>query len=277
MAGLDPSALKRERKAAGLTQKALAKSSGVAYSTLTKLEQGIIPAPSVNAISSLAEAIGCMVNDLLSSEPLKISLNKDIKFVYFDIGGVLIHWLPSVHAYAERIDRPYNQVLSLFYENDKAIAKGMMSPDEFKLLVALRLNLDMKGKGREEALKSWVIDMRPIIPAHDFLRSLGKHYPIGLLSNIAKGYFEDYVQLELVPKAKYKTIIKSCDIGHMKPEHEMFEVATQAARVKPEEVLFIDDSRVNVKAAKQFGWQAEWFDEYNPQKSIKHIIEKHFS
>ncbi|MEX0919728.1 MAG: HAD-IA family hydrolase [Candidatus Saccharimonadales bacterium] len=277
MAGLDPAALKRERQSANLTQKELAKRSGVAYSTLTKLEQGIIPSPSVGATQSLADAIGCMLSDLLSAAPINIKKNSDIKFIYFDIGGVLIHWLPSVHAYAERIDRPYNQVLKLFYENEQALAKGNMTDEDFKLLVALKLKLNMKGKAGEEAMKSWLADMRPILPAHNFLKELTNHYPVGLISNIAKGYFENFVQLELVPKAKYKTIIKSCDIGHMKPEHEMFEIATQAARVEPTAILFIDDSKVNVRAAERFGWQAEWFDEYDPQKSIKQLIAKYFS
>lgn len=277
MLKLDGASLQKERKSAGMTQAELAKRSGVAYSTLTKLEQGQIPSPSVSAVHQLADALGCTVSDLLTVPPVKIKQNEAIRFVYFDVGGVLVHWLPSVHAYAERINRPYDQVLKLFYQYLGQTNRGTMDFEDFLLLCALKLKVDVKDGGQAAALQSWIDDMRPILPAHNLIDGISKRYPTGLLTNIGRGAYQQFIERRLVPNLKYKTVVKSCDLGVMKPEPEMFDIATQAARVEPSQILFIDDSKVNVKAAQKFGWQTEWFDEYRPQASIKQIINRHFT
>ncbi|MEX0749031.1 MAG: HAD-IA family hydrolase [Candidatus Saccharimonadales bacterium] len=277
MSQLDPKALKKERKSAGFTQTELARRSGVAYSTLTKLEQGQIPSPSVTAVHNLADALHCTAADLLTLPKLKIALSDSIKFVYFDVGGVLVHWLPSVQAYAERINRPYDQVLKLFYEYLGPTCRGEMDFEEFQLLCMLKLKLDPSGAGREAALQSWVDDMRPILPTHTFIAAMSRSYPIGLLTNIGKGAYSEYIERKLVPSLKYKAVVQSCDLGVTKPDSAIYDIATQAARAQPGDILFIDDSKVNVAAAQSFGWQAEWFDEYDPQASIKRIVARHFT
>lgn len=277
MASLNPDSLKRERKSAGLTQKELAKKSGVAYSTLTKLEQGKIPSPSVTAIHDLARALNCTVPDLIGEEKIAIKHNEKIKFIYFDIGGVLVHWLPSVHGFAERINKPYDAVMKLFHEYNGAMCRGNMSIEDFKVLCLLKLNVDIGDSRDADAMGSWIEDMRPILPTHQFLSSLSDEYTVGLLTNIGKGYFEEFIARKLVPNLKYKTVVKSCDLGIVKPESEMYSVATKASGVSPSEILFIDDSRVNVAAAKKFGWQAVWFDEYHPHQSIARIKDTYFS
>ena len=277
MASLNPEALKRERKTAGLTQKELAKESGVAYSTLTKLEQGKIPSPSVTAIHNIAGALGCTVADLIDGQKLQVSGSDKVKFVYFDIGGVLVHWLPSLHTFAERIHRPYDAVLKLFHEYNGAVCRGNMTAEEFKLLCLLKLGVDVKDGGHDRAMQSWITDMRPVLPTHELIKEVSNHHQVGLLTNLGKGYFEEFIDRELVPEIKYKTVVKSCDLGLVKPEHEMYAVATEAAGVDPGEILFVDDSKVNVKAATDFGWHAEWFDEYDPHESISRIVKRHFS
>lgn len=277
MSRIDPTALKRLRKASGLTQKELAERSKVPYSTLTKLEQGKIPHPSVASINDLAGALSCMVPDLLEAGDISIGQNPDIKFVYFDVGGVLVHWKPSLQAYAARINRPLDAVMKLFYEYNPAGSRGNMTLEEFQLLCILKLNLDVKGDGREAAMKSWVEDMRPILSAHKLANDISRRYPVGLLTNITKGYYPEFIARRLVPNLRYKAVVKSCDLGVIKPESEIFDIAAQAARIEPEQILFIDDTQTNVEAAKKLGWQAEWFDEYDPQSSIQRITRKYFS
>ena len=55
--------IKEHRKANKLTQEQLASKSGVPYTTLIKIESGAIKNPSVQAISSIASALGASLDD----------------------------------------------------------------------------------------------------------------------------------------------------------------------------------------------------------------------
>lgn len=274
---LDLQALKRQRQATKLTQKALARESGVPYSTLTKLEQGAIPSPSVDMVAALAEALSCTVSDLLPAKPLKIGENPRVKFVYFDVGGVLVHWLPSVHAFAERIGRSYDDVLQIFYEYNPLGCRGQLSLEELQLLFALKLQVDFKGSRKDGLRQAWIDDMRPIPAGHQLIQAVAKQYPVGLLTNVFNGYYPAFFDHGLVPKLNYQAMVKSCEVGAIKPERQIYKIAGQAAVVAPENILFIDDSRVNVQTARDFGWQAEWFDEFTAPESARNIMAKYFT
>jgi FMN phosphatase YigB (HAD superfamily)/DNA-binding Xre family transcriptional regulator len=279
MPTLDTAALKHKRLEAGLTQKELARRSGVSYSTLTKLEQGTTSSPSVSVIADLATVLGCDSAEVLEVSEYDITPNPDIWFVYFDVGGVLVHWLPSLEAFAERINRPENTVKAVFHQFNDTVCRGNMTMEELQLLILLRLQVPLKGKARDEALQrtTWMEDMRPITPTHNFLRSVMEHYKVGLLTNVFREYYPGFFQQGLVPNLSYQTLIRSYEVGYVKPEQEIYQIAEQAAGTPPERILFIDDSRVNVNAARERGWQAEWFDEYAPRASIQRIIREYFS
>lgn len=274
---LNPNTLKNMRQQAGMTQKDLSSAAGVPYSTLTKLEQGKIPSPSIDIAAKLAGALSCTVDDMLDTKVKKLHKNPDIKFVYFDVGGVLVHWLLSIQAFAERIDRPYDTVLKIFYEYLEAGTRGEITEEDLQMLFLLKLKVKFTPENKESLFKPWIIDMRPILPTHDFIRRLAKVHSVGLLTNVFKGYYPDFFEYGLVPDIKYKALVKSCDLGVIKPEPKIYEIAAQAAGVKPEEILFFDDRKTNVKVARDMGWQAEWFDEYHPQESIDAITKKYFS
>lgn len=59
-------AIKLKREERGLTQKELAKVSGVSYSTLTKLEAGFIKNPSIEIMAKLAKELGISIDRLIS-------------------------------------------------------------------------------------------------------------------------------------------------------------------------------------------------------------------
>jgi len=58
--------IKSLRQKAGLSQDELARKSDVAYTTLTKVETGIIKSPSVFVIAKIAKSLGVSVDELIS-------------------------------------------------------------------------------------------------------------------------------------------------------------------------------------------------------------------
>jgi len=57
--------IKKYRAKLGLTQEDLVKKSGVKYTTLSKIESGVIKMPSVQIAAKIAETLGVSIEDLI--------------------------------------------------------------------------------------------------------------------------------------------------------------------------------------------------------------------
>jgi len=57
--------IKKRRTKSGLSQEDFAQKSGVKYTTLTKIETGVIKTPSVLMVEKIAKALGVSIEDLL--------------------------------------------------------------------------------------------------------------------------------------------------------------------------------------------------------------------
>lgn len=57
--------IKKHRTKLGLSQEEFAQKSGVKYTTLTKIESGVIKTPSVLITAKIAKALGVSIEDLL--------------------------------------------------------------------------------------------------------------------------------------------------------------------------------------------------------------------
>ena len=57
--------IKKHRNKLGLSQEDFAQKSGVKYTTLTKIESGVIKTPSVVMVGKIAKALGVSIEELL--------------------------------------------------------------------------------------------------------------------------------------------------------------------------------------------------------------------
>ncbi len=57
--------IKKRRTKLGLSQEDFSQKSGVKYTTLTKIESGVIKTPSVLMVEKIAKALGVSIEDLL--------------------------------------------------------------------------------------------------------------------------------------------------------------------------------------------------------------------
>lgn len=57
--------VKKRRAKLGLSQEDFAQKSGIKYTTLTKIESGVIKTPSVRMVEKIAKALGVSIEDLL--------------------------------------------------------------------------------------------------------------------------------------------------------------------------------------------------------------------
>jgi len=57
--------IKKLRNKLGLTQDDLARKSGVKYTTLSKIESGVVTKPTVHIIAKIAKALNASIEDLI--------------------------------------------------------------------------------------------------------------------------------------------------------------------------------------------------------------------
>jgi putative hydrolase of the HAD superfamily len=63
----------------------------------------------------------------------------------------------------------------------------------------------------------------------------------------------------------------SCEIGCQKPDTAYYRHIENALKIQPEEILFWDDSKGHVQAARQRGWMAEVYRTYDEFMSLMKV------
>lgn len=98
-----------------------------------------------------------------------------------------------------------------------------------------------------------------------------------LLTNQEK-YRTKYMKKEMGFEEIFDDIFSSAEIGHKKPEKEIFEFALEKLKgnsgIKKEEVLFVDDDLKNIEAARDLGIKSHHYQDFDEfEKEIKSLIE----
>lgn len=91
------------------------------------------------------------------------------------------------------------------------------------------------------------------------IKELKKDYKIGLLSNSNKQSFEKYVKSQGFVDL-FDVVVLSEQTGFAKPEKQIFEILLVRLKLQANQVLFFDDNKINVEAARNLGIQAEIWD-----------------
>lgn len=265
--------LQNARKKAGLTQQELCQKAGLSYSTLAKIERGAIKAPSIFTIQSIAAALHTTLGDLLgeigpkSIEVAKKRSKSGVRFIYFDINGCLVRFFHRAFTQlAQETGAPADIIESTFWHYNDEVCRGEMSVEEFDKIFAQRI-----GASVVDWLHYYLEAIDPIEEMAELLKWASENYYIGLLSNIMPGFIDAMLAREILPSLPYSAIIDSSEVGTIKPEPEIYKIAQERAKVQPNEILLVDDSRANLMAAEKMGWHVLWFDDYRPEESAAHV------
>jgi putative hydrolase of the HAD superfamily len=264
--------LQEARKAAGLTQQELCQKSGLSYSTLAKIERGAIKSPSIFTVQQIANVINVSVDELIGSLAPLVPNNKKVSkrgvsFVYFDINGCLVGFFHRAFTkIAEDLGLPLDVVETTCWHYNDAVCRGDITLEEYN--AALAKDFGVKAFDWSEY---YLNSVDPIKEAHEVLKWAHQNYRVGLLSNIMPGLVDAMRKQDIIPDLPYEVVVESCEVGAIKPEPAIFEHAAAQAKVKPEEILLIDDSRANLLNAERAGWRVCWFDDFRPKESADKV------
>lgn len=189
-----------------------------------------------------------------------------IRAVFFDFGGVIgrtEYQAPRQHL-AERLGMEYEDVVKIVFQSpssDRA-AIGKISAEEHWAEVTKRLKQPVSETEtiRDEFFAGDVID-REIV---EYLRSLRPDYYVGLISN-AWPDLRDYI-IEQKFEDAFDHMVISAEVGVMKPEARIYQIALEQAGVSPNEAVFIDDFYENIEGCQEVGMHGIHFQ--SPQQAM---------
>lgn len=268
--------LQAARQAAGLTQQELCHRANLSFSTLTKIERGAIKSPSIFTIQSIAGALGQGLDELVGSAvgpspalpARRLQKTKSgVSFVYFDVNGCLVHFYQRAFAQlALETGAQSDVVETAFWHYNDDVCRGIISINDFNAKLAERLGVESVNWQ-----KYYLDTVEPILQMQEVLKWASERYKVGLLTNIMPGLLTAMRRDSHLPNLQYDSIVDSSEVAAIKPESKIYEIAQQQADVDPQEILLIDDSRVNLMAAERLGWHVLWFDDSRPEESVERV------
>ncbi len=263
--------LQAARQAAGLTQQQLCHHANLSFSTLTKIERGAIKAPSIFTIQAIADALNVSLDELIGSSVSfsghrKLKKTKSgVSFVYFDVNGCLIYFYQrAFDKLAAATGVSPEVVESAFWRYNDDVCRGVTSLSDFNAQLAKHIGVDSV-----EWQQYYLETVEPIEEMQELLIWASERYRVGLLTNIMPGFLSAMRRSQQLPNVHYASIIDSSEVGAVKPEAKVYEIAQERAGCPADEILLIDDSNANLVAADRQGWHVLWFDDSRPEESVK--------
>jgi epoxide hydrolase-like predicted phosphatase len=188
------------------------------------------------------------------------------KHVVFDFGGVVFQWRPKELLKRTLPHRAVDeaaaqQLVADFFQNYEGdwgrFDRGTIEVPELAPLIAQRLGFEL---GEVQA----VIDAVPgelevQKETVDLLHRLHERgHRLYFLSNMPEPYA---VHLESSHEffSRFTDGVFSSRVKLIKPEPEIFELATKRFGIEPSQTVFIDDVAKNVEIARAHGWHAIQF------------------
>lgn len=198
-----------------------------------------------------------------------------IKAVFFDLGGVILRteFQAPRQRLAERLGMEYEDLVKLVFDSPSSLrsSRGEISDVEHWGEVVKRLKRpagEMQAI-RDEFFAGDVVD-REIV---EYLRSLRPRYFVGLISN-AWPDLRDFIARKKFDDA-FDHMVISGEVGVMKPEARIYQIALEQAGVRPDEAVFVDDFYDNIEGCRAVGMHGLHFrDPQQTMQELQGLLEK---
>jgi len=184
-------------------------------------------------------------------------VNGKLKWIMFDLGNVLVEYKPIAYEiFAKKLDVDVEYMKSLLISDATfdLTGRGLMSREEY----LDKINKTAKNNNSismSELINYYSKEIETLIDGiEDVIKQVKKHYKLSILSNTFFAHWDYFEKTDFI---KYFDLpMASHILGEIKPDKAIYLKALSKMNAKPEEVLFIDDLEVNVKAAQSLGINA---------------------
>ena len=187
--------------------------------------------------------------------------NNTIKIILWDYGGVLTE---SPIKNFQKFENDNNYILNTIvkinsynkYENAWAkLEKDEISIEKFSILFKEEAKqFGITNINTDKLLEC--LNVKLNIKMVELLKNISKFYTCVCLTNNFKNINSS--NFEKI-KHNFRLIIESSKIGLRKPEKQIYTYVLKVLKVSAKEILFIDDLGINLKPAKDLGFQTYKF------------------
>ena len=189
---------------------------------------------------------------------------KPYKNLVFDIGNVIvdIDYDVIVAEFQKISVIDFKEILSYSQQNKifDWMDVGKISAAQFRQELRKVLKPGVTDEEINFAWNSILVDY----PEHKFklLRDLKAHYKTFALSNINELHVTAINEAAMKKFGEkdfgsfFHRAYYSNEIGHRKPDREIYEFIAAKENLSPAETFFVDDKEENIETARSMGWQA---------------------
>ena len=186
-----------------------------------------------------------------------------IKFVYFDVGGVVINDFTGNHGWAQLkaelgvtpdIDEAFMKTWYL-YEHELLVGRDINT-----LVPLLRSEFNLPIIDTYSLLDGFVKRFSQNKAIWPIIDEVKRKAGIGLLTNMYPGMLSAIQANALMPDVNWDSVIDSSIELLKKPDKALFILAEQRADASGNEILFIDNTLGHVEQAASIGWLAYYYD-----------------
>ena len=184
--------------------------------------------------------------------------------VVFDFGGVISvspmeGWELYPFCAARGVDR--TNVAAGWKRYRHLWDGGFISFDEMYRRIFADAGVEISAADLEELWEidavGWIRNLRPeTLDLMRMLKAQGKK--LGIVSNMSPDFYD---RLFVPRAADYRALADVEVISGLeklyKPERPIYDLTQRRMGLSPDRLLFLDDTPVNVNAARSYGWQAE--------------------
>lgn len=204
-------------------------------------------------------------------------MKNNIKFVYFDIGGVLVKDFSATNKWNLMTNEwgisevKKEELNKLFHKFEDRVCIGEKDVEEFLPMVEKRFGV--KFPKNYSILKDFIDRFKKNEGIWKIVDECKKKYRIGLLTNMYPRMLNLINEKKLLSDIKWNEIIDSSIYKIKKPEKEIYVLAEELAKTPVNEILFIDNKEENLIVSRERGWQTFWFDSQDYEKSNQELEE----
>lgn len=180
----------------------------------------------------------------------------NIQVVLFDLGGVLVELrgVPTMLAWlGNRVSLEELWALWLASPVVRRFETGRATPAEFAEQIIREMSLPVAPTEFESIFQSWLVGLLP--GALDLVRSVPSRFTRATLSNNSELHWRR-LMTEFGLENAFHHHFASHLTGKIKPDREAYQNVLDTVGCSAGSVLFLDDSKLNVDAARQIGMHA---------------------
>ena len=172
----------------------------------------------------------------------------------FDLGGVIVRWT-GFSELAKISGLPYEDTVRRFTESEvcKSFEKGLTGSEVFLHHVINLYDLPYSPHQFKRLWNGWVGTVFEGV--EDAIKKIGQNHKTACLSNTNALHW-DHLNTYLKPAELFNYSLASHQIQAIKPDQIAFEKVFKVTGYSPENIIFFDDTQMNIDAAQDLGMSA---------------------